>query len=773
MENENSSSLKKIETFFSQISEIQDRFIMINYSHAFSDILARNVENLRKQYQVINFKDIIDNNTGVSKELYSLPKKLVIETIRFITELNPVISLTNFIATTALEFCNYYIKRSDIKELRKNLHVHRSPQKYKKIRKVIVVHDLSSLLPDEIAYLNFIGYLIKKRYITSAILVVISDQEYGISNLLDVSYTLDLPFTMEDYETFAGSPLPNPRMLEIVNTLGIKCINELEQFYNSDNNIVLKSARDIINLLIKNKNYDEISNQLNYFLKVCSILFEEFKLFDLENLEKHIRISYKDMLPASLEISLLETSKMHTYHFTENIFRKYYRYAGDILIEKTTYLTIMDYLKAEYPTQYADLALSSLVMPISEDQCLSYFIIAYYHRKKQNLKFHTIIKEKLESTLLGLKFLKLEIQKNYPKSFTRDEILQECNVVIELIKSNTNITSEARLCILSYIADLMYSIEDDMQQLMQVFDLYQSIFTEIHLFSAPKKLYIDYVLDAIAFSTAIENYNVQKIADRLIEWLDLNRSENYDTMIKFYKLGNLLFALNPNKSKTYTKLAFELSKNNIILHEETRINYSVSLLGLREYEKAYHLLMDCKIIAPDYRFALENNKYIAGYLSGHYNASKLAKQFKELVASDAKSLTGDYPIILNNYMAALIVSGADANYNKIIECAKLLLRSTDPYHIFYTTHNLMVCSYLRNDINGFKDHASAIKIPYLLRKQSEIIKMKILIMEENWGKYNTTEALTKVLLSFEDKESYAQNLYMLPVLWGPLERWFK
>lgn len=85
----------------------------------------------------------------------------------------------------------------------------------------------------------------------------------------------------------------------------------------------------------------------------------------------------------------------------------------------------------------------------------------------------------------------------------------------------------------------------------------------------------------------------------------------------------------------------------------------------------------------------------------------------------------------------------------------------------------MVCSYLRNDINGFKDHASAIKIPYLLRKQSEIIKMKILIMEENWGKYNTTEALTKVLLSFEDKESYAQNLYMLPVLWGPLERWFK
>ena len=773
MENENSSSLKKLETFFSQISETQDRFILINYSHAFSDMLSFNVEKLRRQYQVINFKDILNNNTGVSKELYSLPRKIITEIITFITELSPVISLTNFIANAALQFCNYYIKRSDIKELRKNLHIHRKPHKYKKLRKVIVARDLSSLLPDDIAYLDLIGDSIKNGYITSAVLVVISDQEFGIFNLLDVSSAIDLPFTMEDYETITGSPLPNPRMLEIVNTLGIKCINELEQFYKSDNNIVLKSARDIINLLIKDKKYDKISSQLDYFLKVCSILFEEFKLFDLENLEKHLHISYKDMLPASLEVSLLETGEMHTYHFTENIFRKYYRSAGDILLEKTTYLKIMDYLKTEYPTQYADLAVSSLVMPISEDQRLSYFIIAYYHRKKQNLKFHTIIKETLDSTPLGSKFLTLELQKSYPKSFTRDKIRQECNVVMEIIKSNTDITPEARLCVLSYIADLMYSTEDDIQQLMQVFHLYQSIFTEIRLFSEPKKLYIDYVLDAIAFSTAIENYDVQKIADRLIVWLDSNNPENQTTKIKFYKLGNLLFALNPNKSKTYTELAFELSKNNIILHEETRINYSVSLLGLREYEKAYRLLMDCKIITPDYRVALENNKYIAGYLSGHYNISKLARHFKELAASASNSLTGDYPIILNNYMAALIVSGTDTYYNKIMECAKILLRSTDPYHIFYTTHNLMVYSYLRNDFNGFKDYASEIKIPYLLRKQSDIFKMKISILEENFGKYKTTEALTKALLSFADKESYAQDLYMLPVLWGLLERWFK
>ena len=773
MKKENSSSLKKLEMLFSKISETQERYIMISCSHVFSDKISFYIEKLKSQYQIIDFDDILNNSVEISKTSYSLPRKLISETIKFITELNPIISLTNFLANIALVFCNYYIKRSDIQELKKTFHIRKKPQKYKKLKKIVIVRELSLLRPDDIAYLNFIGYLIKKGYITSVALMVISDQEYGLSNCLDASCTIDLPFTEKDYEIITGNPPLNAHMLEIINTLGIKCIKELEQFYNSDNNIVLKSARDIIFLLIREKNYDSISDQIDYFLKICSTLFEEFKLFDLEALEKHIRTLYKDMLPVSLKISLLETGQLHTYHFTENIFRKYYRTTGDILLDKTTYLQIMDYLKTEYPTQYADLAVSSLVMPISEDQQLSYFIVAYYHRKKQNLKFHTIIHKTLESTLLGSKFLKLEQQKNYPKSFTKSEIRQECDGVLEIIGSNTVLSAEARLCVLSYIADLMYTTEDNTQRLIQVFKLYQSMFAEIHLFSEPEKLYIDYVLDAIAFSTAIETYEVQKTADRLIEWIDSNQPANYESKIKFYRLGNLLFALDPSKSKTYTELAFDLSKNNIILHEETRINYSVSLLGMRDYEKAYQLLIGCKVITPDYRNALENNKYIAGYLSGHYKASKLAIYFKNLAASGTKSLIGDYPIILNNYIAALIVSDLDNSFSEIMECAKLLLKSTDPYHIFYTTHNLMIYSYLRNDFNGFKYYASKIKIPYLLRKQANTFNMKISFLEESFGKYKTTEALTNTLLSFSDKESYAQDFYMLPVLWGLLERWFK
>lgn len=773
MEKESSSSIKKFKKFFSKISETQDRFVIINYSNAFSDIILFSLEKLKRQYHVIDFNDILNNNVDSSEESYSLPRKLIIRIIRFITELNPVISLTNFIANTALEVCNYYIKQTDITELKKIFRIHRKPKKYRKLHKIIIVRDLSSLLPDDIAYLNFVGYLIKNKYVTSSMLVVFSDRKYGISNLLDVSDKIDLPFTAEDYKAITGRPIPSPHMLEIINTLGIKCIKELEQFYNFDNNIVLRSARDIINLLIKDKNYDKVSDKIDYFLKICSILFEDFKLFDLENLEKQIHFSYKDMLPISIDISLLEASNMHTYHFTETIFRKYYQSAEDIILEKQTYLTIMNYLKNEYPTQYADLAVSSLGMPISENQRISYFIIAYYHRKKQNLKFNTIIKETLESTLLGSKFLKLESQKNYPKSFTISEIRQECDDILEIIKSNSDILPEAQLCILSYIADLMYSTENDTKQLMNIFNLYRSIFIEIHLFSSAKSTYIDYVLDAIAFSTAIEAYSVQKIVDRLIEYVDSIKPEDPEIKIKFYRLGNLLFALDSNKSKTYTKLAFELSKNNIILHEETRINYSVSLLGLREYEKAYNLLMECKVITPDYQLALENNKCIAGYLSGHYNASKLTKYFKYLTISVAQSLTGDYPIILNNYMASLIVSSSDDNHNKIMDCSKILLRSSDPYHIFYTTHNLMIYSYLKNDFNRFNYYASEIKIPYLLRKQSTVFKMKISILKKNWGKYKTIESLTKFLMSFVDKKSYAQNLYMFPILWGLLERWFK
>lgn len=401
MEKESSSSIKKFKKFFSKISETQDRFVIINYSNAFSDIILFSLEKLKRQYHVIDFNDILNNNVDSSEESYSLPRKLIIRIIRFITELNSVISLTNFIANTALEVCNYYIKQTDITELKKIFRIHRKPKKYRKLHKIIIVRDLSSLLPDDIAYLNFVGYLIKNKYVTSSMLVVFSDRKYGISNLLDVSDKIDLPFTAEDYKVITGRPIPSPHMLEIINTLGIKCIKELEQFYNVDNNIVLRSARDIINLLIKDKNYDKVSDKIDYFLKICSILFEDFKLFDLENLEKQIHFSYKDMLPISIDISLLEASNMHTYHFTETIFRKYYQSAEDIILEKQTYLTIMNYLKNEYPTQYADLAVSSLGMPISENQRISYFIIAYYHRKKQNLKFNTIIKETLESTLLG------------------------------------------------------------------------------------------------------------------------------------------------------------------------------------------------------------------------------------------------------------------------------------------------------------------------------------------------------------------------------------
>lgn len=561
MEKESSSSIKKFKKFFSKISETQDRFVIINYSNAFSDIILFSLEKLKRQYHVIDFNDILNNNVDSSEESYSLPRKLIIRIIRFITELNSVISLTNFIANTALEVCNYYIKQTDITELKKIFRIHRKPKKYRKLHKIIIVRDLSSLLPDDIAYLNFVGYLIKNKYVTSSMLVVFSDRKYGISNLLDVSDKIDLPFTAEDYKVITGRPIPSPHMLEIINTLGIKCIKELEQFYNVDNNIVLRSARDIINLLIKDKNYDKVSDKIDYFLKICSILFEDFKLFDLENLEKQIHFSYKDMLPISIDISLLEASNMHTYHFTETIFRKYYQSAEDIILEKQTYLTIMNYLKNEYPTQYADLAVSSLGMPISENQRISYFIIAYYHRKKQNLKFNTIIKETLESTLLGSKFLKLESQKNYPKSFTISEIRQECDDILEIIKSNSDILPEAQLCILSYIADLMYSTENDTKQLMNIFNLYRSIFIEIHLFSSTKSTYIDYVLDAIAFSTAIEAYSVQKIVDRLIEYVDSIKPEDPEIKIKFYRLGNLLFALDSNKSKTYTKLAFELSKN--------------------------------------------------------------------------------------------------------------------------------------------------------------------------------------------------------------------
>ena len=67
---------------------------------------------------------------------------------------------------------------------------------------------------------------------------------------------------------------------------------------------------------------------------------------------------------------------------------------------------------------------------------------------------------------------------------------------------------------------------------------------------------------------------------------------------------------------------------------------------------------------------------------------------------------------------------------------------------------------------------SEIDIPYLMRKNKEIIEKKLQFMERFFDEYSTLESLQNGLCSLRE-ETYSNNLIITPVIWGMMERWIK
>lgn len=210
-------------------------------------------------------------------------------------------------------------------------------------------------------------------------------------NFFDGLYTLNVQLTKEDYNILLGTERPSPHMIEIVNSIDVGFFDKINNFYKDKENISDKNIEDIINILIKSKGYNFKKDELNHFLKICSLLFEEFNTKDLENLEDIIKNPYRELLSNSKDALLLESVKLNSissenidgfgYRFTEMLFREYYQKNADIILDYISYDQIMDYLQEQYPTHYAELAISSLIMPLKKSKKLSYVIIAYYHIK--------------------------------------------------------------------------------------------------------------------------------------------------------------------------------------------------------------------------------------------------------------------------------------------------------------------------------------------------------------------------------------------------------
>ena len=775
--------IKELEKFLSELSENPERAICINYPTSLYNVILSLIDKLRLKYKVIHFEDISNGSIDMGLEKESIFQKISREIINFLIEMNPVVGFIDFIANIALEIAHHQITHSQIESLKKIFFIHQKPKKHKKLKKIFVVNNFSILQSEDVSFINFVSLLIKKGYITDTTLLIISDSNMQPDNFFYGLYTFNIQLAKEDYNVLLGTEQPSPHMIEIVNSIDIGFFNKINSFYKDKENISDKNIEDIINVLIKSKGYNFKKDELNHFLKICSLLFEKFNTKDLENLEDIIKNPYRELLSNSKETLLLESVKLDTinsesinefsYRFTEMLFRKYYQRNADIILDSISYEQIIDYLQEQYPTHYAELAISSLIMPLKKSKKLSYVITAYYHHREQPVKFYEIIRHSLEKDIIGEKILKLEKYKQHRGSYTEEEIRETYKEVLELTRVNTEINAEAHLCILSYIADVMYTLEEDISLIMDLFNRYRKLFDDIQLFVCPDSKYFTYVLDAVSFSTMIEDFSVKKITDRLILWIEQNECNNLALKIKYYRLGNLLFALDEKKKETYTKLAFEMSKDNIIVHEETRINYSVTLIGKGKYKEAFSLLSDCKVQTSDYKMPMVNNKYIAAFLCGKQDIKQVVKEFLTLLQNITPNLTGDYPIILNNYIAALIIADFEKNYANIIKCSEYILKSSDIYHQFFAMHNLLILYYLKDDYENFYLYKEKIETPYLLRKYCSIFEYKWEFLEKNWRQYKSIKELQNAMKFPEDLMMYGDSIYMSIILWGLLERWFK
>lgn len=368
--------IKKLDKFLSKLSNNSERVICINFPTSLYKVILFLIDKLKLKYKVIYFEDISDGSVDMGLEKESIFRKISAEIINFLVEMNPVVGFIDFIANIALEIANHQITRSQIESLKKIFFIHQKPKKHKKLKKIFVVNNFSILQSEDASFINFIGLLIKGGYITDTTLLIISDSNMQPDNFFDGLYTFNVQLTKEDYNILLGTERPSPHMIEIVNSIDVGFFDKINNFYKDKENISDKNIEDIINILIKSKGYNFKKDELNHFLKICSLLFEEFNTKDLENLEDIIKNPYRELLSNSKDALLLESVKLNSissenidgfgYRFTEMLFREYYQKNADIILDYISYDQIMDYLQEQYPTHYAELAISSLIMPLKK-----------------------------------------------------------------------------------------------------------------------------------------------------------------------------------------------------------------------------------------------------------------------------------------------------------------------------------------------------------------------------------------------------------------------
>ena len=751
------------------------RVCKIKYSAAFENCLKEKLILLNKRYNIYSIDELFSNIKGTS-EYKGKARDWGIGILKNLLGLIPGYGSAITILFSISDTINF-IKISDLEKLTEKFKIKEKPRKkYRKIKNVIIIDNVSYLNMEQIKTICFIKELIDKKYIVDTLLVICEPLIFpsNISVDKEAIYTLFLDNSLLQ-RNFKVSV--KDEYLNLINILGIEYLEyiiDLDKEIPINNDILTKK---IISDMLHKSGY-ACENNLLDFLKLCSLLFDVFSYEDAEKISDIKKICCEKEIKKTIDSKIFISDIPNKYRFFISFVRKYYQNDA-LLIASDIKTQILSYLKEKYPDRYADLALTSILTSNSETEKISLCLKALYYNK-EDISIYKIDEIKSFLSKIQNKVIGSIIQLNdvyYSLDYSNIDAKNLCIQSLLGLSDLNTWSPEDKLICLSYIAKVSYELMPQ-SFLLEIDCLYRKLLRDIRISTTYNKN-VFFILDYLVFSTCIENnYKTTEVVQRLVSYLQKsNLTAEYK--IKYSRIGNALFYNDYSKGLMLTEQAYVLSMEYPVEHKCATINYSCSLGMCGEYERAQKVLFKefnntfCKKNAIT--ISAQNNYIIVSYLNKSYNNKKLIDEMDRLNKSLNCCVFSDQQIIYNNLLAAYIEDDVVLNHKKIEELnQKIYCNESDTYHLFFMHHNMMTFYFLNGNVDAFLNERKLCDIPGLLLPYDAFFKAKTDFLQENIGNMWNISQLQKNLVLWGERYSEKKYaLYKLPVLFGFIERWFE
>ena len=153
-------------------------------------------------------------------------------------------------------------------------------KRYKRIKNIIYIGNLSSLTQNELKQLSIISFLINEKYVDNTMLIIAQSLECSTPYLFGIKTIKKYTAKSLLYPHLDANRLEIKNALTIINIVGVEFAEIINSAINKSHPYD-KTVEVIIDSIWKEKNII-VTDEFEQFLNSCSILFEEFELKDIE-----------------------------------------------------------------------------------------------------------------------------------------------------------------------------------------------------------------------------------------------------------------------------------------------------------------------------------------------------------------------------------------------------------------------------------------------------------------------------------------------------------